>query len=41
MTSKDRKFKNDSGTLGDVAPTILKLMGLDIPEEMSGNSLID
>jgi len=29
-----------NGKLADVAPTMLELMGLDIPEEMTGNSLI-
>lgn len=29
------------GKLGDIAPTILKLMGLNIPEEMTGNVLVD
>ena len=28
------------GKLGDIAPTILELMGIDKPEEMTGNSLI-
>ena len=28
------------GALGDIAPTILKLMGLDAPQEMTGKSLI-
>ena len=28
------------GKLGDLAPTILKMMGVDIPAEMSGNILI-
>ena len=28
------------GKLGDIAPTILELMNLDIPKEMTGNSLI-
>ena len=28
------------GKLGDIAPTILELMNLEIPEEMTGNSLI-
>ena len=28
------------GKLGDVAPTLLKMMGLSIPEEMKGNILI-
>lgn len=29
------------GALSDIAPTILKLMGLDIPEEMNGNNLFE
>jgi 2,3-bisphosphoglycerate-independent phosphoglycerate mutase len=29
------------GKLGDLAPTILKLMGVDIPDEMSGEVLIE
>ena len=29
-----------SGTLGDIAPTVLQLMGLKKPEEMTGQSLI-
>ncbi|WP_102223948.1 2,3-bisphosphoglycerate-independent phosphoglycerate mutase [Acidimangrovimonas sediminis] len=29
------------GRLADVAPTVLQLMGLDLPEEMTGKSLID
>ncbi|HEY4652313.1 MAG TPA: 2,3-bisphosphoglycerate-independent phosphoglycerate mutase [Pontibacter sp.] len=31
---------NDGGKLGDVAPTILELMGIPQPPEMTGNSLI-
>jgi 2,3-bisphosphoglycerate-independent phosphoglycerate mutase len=34
----DVKVKN--GKLGDIAPTILSLMGVDIPEEMTGDILI-
>ncbi len=30
----------ENGTLRDVAPTILNLIGLDVPSEMSGKSLI-
>lgn len=30
----------DGGRLCDIAPTILKLMGLDIPEEMTGTPLV-
>ncbi len=33
--------KVQSGKLGDIAPTILKMMNLPIPEEMKGNVLID
>jgi 2,3-bisphosphoglycerate-independent phosphoglycerate mutase len=29
-----------SGVLGDIAPTLLEIMGLPIPSEMTGNSLI-
>jgi len=28
------------GKLGDIAPTILKILGVDIPEEMTGNVLV-
>ncbi len=34
----DVKVKN--GKLGDIAPTILSIMGVDIPEEMTGDILI-
>ncbi len=34
----DRTIKN--GKLGDIAPTILKLLGVDAPAEMDGNNLI-
>ena len=30
----------DGGRLADVAPTVLDLMGLDLPPEMTGQSLI-
>ena len=29
------------GRLADIAPTLLQLMGLDKPEQMTGTSLID
>jgi len=36
----DKKIKLIDGKLGDIAPTILYLMGFDIPKEMTGNVLI-
>jgi len=33
------KVKN--GKLGDIAPTVLKIMGIDIPKEMTGNILVE
>ena len=33
--------KIKDGKLGDLAPTILKMIGVDVPQEMSGNCLID
>ncbi|GFZ39098.1 2,3-bisphosphoglycerate-independent phosphoglycerate mutase [Bacteroides nordii] len=36
--NKDAKVEN--GRLADVAPTILKIMGLEVPAEMNGNVLI-
>ncbi len=37
----DNNIKNiKSGKLGDIAPTILEYMGLDIPTEMTGDKLI-
>ena len=41
VVDKDIKLKNGVGTLADIAPTILKIMGLDIPSEMTGNILIE
>ena len=42
MTSKTQTFKKDKqiGALCDVAPTLLKVMGLPVPEEMTGESLL-
>ena len=33
-------LKKTDGVLGDVAPTVLAVMGLDQPKEMSGTSLL-
>ncbi len=40
VTNTHLKLK-ENGKLGDLAPTILTLLGLPIPEEMTGESLIE
>ena len=41
VLDKNIKLKeNNVGKLSDIAPTILKIMNLDIPKEMTGNILI-
>ncbi|KXS13457.1 cofactor-independent phosphoglycerate mutase [Gonapodya prolifera JEL478] len=41
MTSNDHKFDpTKPGSLCDVAPTILEVMGLPLPEDMTGKSLL-
>jgi 2,3-bisphosphoglycerate-independent phosphoglycerate mutase len=41
MTSKKYSFMESAkGALCDVAPTILDIMGLEIPKEMTGLSLL-
>jgi 2,3-bisphosphoglycerate-independent phosphoglycerate mutase len=37
---KGWSIKSTDGVLGDVAPTILEVMGLSQPEEMTGQSLL-
>jgi 2,3-bisphosphoglycerate-independent phosphoglycerate mutase len=39
IIDKDVKHVND-GKLGDIAPTILKMIGVPIPEKMTGNVLV-
>lgn len=41
LVDKDYKGKLKDGKLADIAPTILKLMGIDIPAEMDGVVLTD
>ena len=41
LIDKDWKGNIKPGKLGDIAPTILSLMGLPIPKEMTGNILIN
>ncbi|KAJ3042996.1 2,3-bisphosphoglycerate-independent phosphoglycerate mutase [Rhizophlyctis rosea] len=41
MTSNDHSFVSDrTGALCDVAPTVLEVLGLPVPEEMTGQSLL-
>jgi len=35
------KTLRSGGRLADIAPTALKLMGLEIPRDMTGKSLVD
>ncbi len=37
---KGWRLKKQDGVLGDVAPTLLQVMGLKQPEEMGGTSLL-
>ena len=37
----DRVKAVHNGILADVAPTVLKLMGLPQPEEMTGKALVE
>jgi 2,3-bisphosphoglycerate-independent phosphoglycerate mutase len=39
INANDKKLKSD-GALSDVAPTVLELMGIEQPKEMTGHSLI-
>ncbi len=41
VMDKDREWNLKSGKLGDVAPSILKVMGIEIPEIMTGDILVD
>ena len=37
---KGCSLKETDGVLGDVAPTVLDVMGIEKPEEMTGHSLL-
>ena len=41
VIDKDWQGTVKAGKLGDIAPTILKIIGLPIPKEMTGDILID
>ena len=40
LLDNDYKQLKDGGRLADLAPTILSMMGIDAPEEMTGNILV-
>ena len=40
IIGKEWKGKVKPGKLGDIAPTILTIMGLPVPREMTGDILI-
>ena len=40
LVSNKNTLKLKSGKLGDIAPTILNIMGLEIPKEMTGDVLV-
>ena len=40
IVDKDYKGEIATGKLGDLAPTILTMMGIPVPKEMTGNILI-
>jgi 2,3-bisphosphoglycerate-independent phosphoglycerate mutase len=37
----DRVASVENGVLADVAPTVLKLMGVEQPKEMTGKALVE
>ncbi|TXI96980.1 MAG: 2,3-bisphosphoglycerate-independent phosphoglycerate mutase [Chryseobacterium cucumeris] len=41
VMAKDNKWNLKPGKLGDVAPTILKVMGVEIPDAMTGEVLVN
>ncbi len=40
LAQKENEWNVSHGKLGDIAPTILTLMGVDIPDEMTGNVIV-
>ena len=41
LVGYEEKCRLKNGILADIAPTVLELLGLDKPAEMTGNSLIE
>jgi 2,3-bisphosphoglycerate-independent phosphoglycerate mutase len=41
LVNADEKYSlRDGGCLADIVPTLLELMGMEQPEEMTGKSLL-
>lgn len=40
VMDKEKEWQLESGKLGDVAPSILNIMGIEIPKKMTGNVII-
>ncbi len=40
LISNEHKYKLNSGKLGDIAPTLLTIMGIEIPQAMTGKVLV-
>jgi 2,3-bisphosphoglycerate-independent phosphoglycerate mutase len=40
VMDKRAKKVSDSGSLSDIAPTILAMMDLEVPSEMTGKNLV-
>jgi 2,3-bisphosphoglycerate-independent phosphoglycerate mutase len=41
VTVEGAQLDPDGGVLADVAPTILEMLGIDQPSEMTGHSLLE
>ncbi len=41
LTSRGVALRQDGGILADVAPTVLELLGIEQPAQMTGRSLIE
>jgi len=40
VSKKFKQLKQDEGSLVNIGPTMLTLLGLEIPKEMTGKSLV-
>ena len=41
LVTKDENLKVKSGKLADLAPTMLELLGIEKPKEMTGESMLE